>query len=359
MSGRKDYGYRLTAARRAREDAATAARAALRAESQRQRDEQMRIQKEAAKQRAEEVRQRLADLRQRTQDYVDQVSAVLTQQLAHTQALQQRKNSTKLTDAAARTRATVETTSRSSASGISNDLLEIAEELGLSQSTFRELSDVHRPEGAATRLLDACVEREQLNEEIQVCTANLKSWLDKLRSSHDVKHFETSRLQSWQELTESLLQAKAEDLNVRVRLHALQQAVLEAEQIEACAIETAEKFEQRNSVLKDILESLQEVGFFVQDPEYLDPMKPAQAVIIRANRADQTMVAKVDLDSSVESDWQGIHGEYCTDSFFDYVKQMNLRGVEITSNNPQLAPRLKQQDALDFPKTNERLSGNE
>lgn len=359
MSGRKDYSYRLTAARRAAEQAASAARAVQRAEAQRQREEQMRIQRETAGQKAAEVRQRLADARQRTQDHVDNVAAVRTQQLAEVQAIQQQKNAGKLADAAARTRAALEPANRGATSDSSYDLREIADELGLSESTVRELSGDLRPEEVAARLFDACTERQQLNDEIQDSTAHLKSWQDTLSSSDDVKHFATHRLQLWQEMAATLLNTEVETVNVRERLQAVQQAILEAEQIEAAAIDTAEKFELRNSVLKDILESLQEVGFFVQDPEYLDPMRPDEAVIIRANRADQTMVAKVNLDAGVESDWQGIHGEYCTDAFFDYVKQMNRRGVEITSNNPQLAPRLKQQDALNLPTPNERRSGNE
>jgi hypothetical protein len=359
MSGRKDYSYTLTALRRAAEQAARAARVVQRAEAQRQREEQMRVLQEAAKQKAAEVKQRLADARRRTQDHVDNVASVRTQQLAEVQAIQQQKNADKLADAAARTHSDLESANRTATSNASNDLREIADELGLSESTIHELSSDQRPEEAHTRIFDACVERQQLNNEVQNSTANLKSWLDTLSRSDDVKHFGTHRLQTWQETTATLLNTKVETVNVRERLHAVQQAILEAEQIEVAAIDTAEKFQQRNSVLKDILESLQEVGFFVQDPEYLDPMRPDQAVVIRANRADQTMVAKVSLDASVESNWQGIHGEYCTDAFFAYVKQMNRRGVEITSDNPQLAPMLKQQDALNLPTINERRSGNE
>ena len=359
MSGRKDYSYTLTAVRQATERAASAARAVQRAEAQRQREAQMRAQQEVAKQKAAEVKQRLADARRRTQDHVDNVAAMRTQQLAEVQAMQQHKNADKLADAVARTRSALHDTNRGATSDSSNDLRKIADELGLSESTIREQSGDLRTEEAATRLFDACTERQQLNDEIQDSTANLKSWLDTLSKSDDVKHFAMHRLQPWQETTATLLNTEVETVNVRERLQAVQQAILEAEQIEAAAIDTAEKFAQRNSVLKDILESLQEVGFFVQDPEYLDPMRPDQDVIIRANRADQTMVAKVNLDARVESDWQGIHGEYCTDAFFDYVKQMNRRGVEITSNNPQLAPRLKQQDALNLPTPNERRSGNE
>ncbi len=119
------------------------------------------------------------------------------------------------------------------------------------------------------------------------------------------------------------------------------------------------EFEERNSVLKDILESLQEIGFFVQAPEYVNPDRPDQAVIIRANRADQTMVARVGLNSEIESDWQGVHGEYCTDAFLDYVRQMNLRGVEITSQSPQLFPTLKQKNSLTLPSANDSRSGIE
>ena len=358
MSGRKDYSYGFTAARRAREQAASAARAARRTEAQREREEQMRVQREVAKQRAQEVRERLADARQRTQDQVNNVAAARAKQFAESQAIQQQKNANKLADAAATTRAMLEAADQDATLGSSNDLLEIANELGLSQSTILELNDVQSPGEAATRLLSACTERQQLNEEIQDCIANVKSWQAALSSSDDVKHFAAHRLQPWRQSTNKLLNADVKTLSGRERLHSLQQAILEAEQIEIAAIDTSEKFEQRNSVLKDILESLQEVGFFVQAPEYLDPMRPDQAVIIRANRADQTMVASVSLDAGVESDWQGIHGAYCTDAFFDYVKQMNLRGVEITSNNSELAPRLRQQDALTLPNTNERDSRN-
>ena len=356
MSGRKNFNHTVTESRRAAEQALRTARAAQRAAERREREARILAEREAAaRKKTAEVKQRLAEARRQTQDRIAVLTAERTREITDQQLRQRQKNEARVTESAENNRAAVKDSNQSA----KEDLVKLATDLGVPTATLSELTGDDTPLEMTTRLIDACEEQQQLNDEFDNNTGNLRSWLDTLQNSEEVKHFAGHRLQPWLAVTSELLSVAPGSRNTRQRLTAVQDAILQAEQIEAEAIEVSEKFEQRNSVLKDILESLQEVGFFVQDPEFLDPTRPDQAVIIRANRADQTMEAKVELDASVESDWQGIHGEYCTDAFFEYVKQMNQRGVEITSDNPQLEPVLKQQNALNLPTANEHRSGNE
>ena len=408
MSGRKNYSYVLTAARRAAEQVARAQRATQRAEAHRKRQEQTEArrmeakqkaaeakqrlevtrqraraeeetarqqalaekealarqeaakqqalaEKEAARQKKAEIEQRLSDAERKTQNQIDTVARERSLQLTRQQSAQQLKNADRLTSTRQNTRTSLEAENQDGGSNLAQNLLGQAIQIDESKTTNSDSFGDQLP----TQPFEPTSGQQQLNDQFLDNIASLESWLATLSNSSEVVHFASDRLRHWQQTTAILLVEDHKSVDVKERLVVVQQAILEAEQIEAEAIEVSEKFEQRNSVLKDILESLQEVGFFVQDPEYVDPTRPDQAVIIRANRADQTMEAKVELDTSVESDWQGIHGEYCTDAFFEYVKQMNQRGVEITSDNPQLDPVLKQQNALNLPTANEHRSGNE
>lgn len=380
MSGRKDYSYTLTAIRRAAEEAASAERARKREEKRRQREDNLkRKREEAAKRKAGKVQQRLADARrkteeklkleaarraesevkqrlneaqQRSSERLSELSKERTREIVDQQTTQQQENAARLAEAAEKNRAAINAANKRA----SEEVLQLAHALGVSKAKVNKLTGDDVSPDSTTHLIDICDEQQQLNKALEKNALNLQSWMEALRDSDEVKHFAAHRLHPWEQATAQLLDASSDAQNTPERLASIQQAILQAEQIDAEAIEVAEKFEQRNSVLKDILESLQEVGFFVQDPEYVDPARPDQAVIIRANRADQTMEAKVDLNAAVESDWQGVHGEYCTSAFFDYVKQMKLRGVEISSEDPRLSPQLKHHDALNLPNQNERRS---
>ncbi len=358
MSGRKDYSYALTAVRLVPEQAAREARAANREQARIGREAKLREQRAAAAKRSADVKRRLEEARRQAREGVARLADEKSQQLAAQQAEQQQGNAVRLQAAAEKNRANAESANRVAAENQAANLMQLAEELGLPQPTTQSSSNNEIEEARAERLLVACAEQQQLNEELESSTANLKSWLETFENSDDVQHFAKGRFERWQAASEKLLSQTIQTGGDQQHLTSVQQAVLEAERIETEAIDITEKFEQRNSVLKDIIESLQEVGFFVQNPEYVDPTRPDLAVIIRANRADQTMEAKVDLNAAVESDWQGVHGMYCTNTFFDFVKQMNARGINISSDNPQLAPRLNQMDAMELPGNRElRLDG--
>jgi hypothetical protein len=177
----------------------------------------------------------------------------------------------------------------------------------------------------------------------------LSQWKHVLEASDEVRDFCGQLFLHWLESIAPILNSEDQSRSSKDRLIAAQEAILEAERLQATAIETSDKFEQRNAVIVDILDSLQEIGFFVNDPQYADPARPDLPVIIRATRADQTMVATVSLNAVVESDWQGVHGEHCTDAFFQYAQSMKARGIELTPATPHLIPNLRTQGAVELP----------
>ncbi|EMI24607.1 hypothetical protein [Rhodopirellula europaea] len=331
MSGRKDYEYTLQQQRLDQQRRIMADRRARRARETKQRLERAkqaskartaalaRKQRQAnlarSEVRAAAVRQRVEQMQQRSATLAEQNKVVERQKLNEAAIVERKAHE-----------------------------LEAAHEL----QKARELQAEQQRQAKAEE-----AKQEALQNEIEEQMQTILQWQETLAGGEEVQNFLAMELDRWQsssnELVEQLSQAPASEDNLR----RLQELAAQAEQMEQSAGEISDRFYVRNEVMSDIIGSLKEIGFFVQDPSYADPDRPDGAVIIRASRGDQTMMTEVDLDKTVRSDWQGIHGEYCTDGFFEYVKAMSDRGVEITPNDPALKPRLLQEGAKDLPGQND------
>lgn len=185
----------------------------------------------------------------------------------------------------------------------------------------------------------------------------LLQWQGCLKEDQEVSLFAPEQLANWHATASDLLRDATPSSPSPDHLVKLQQAIGSAEKLQSLAGELSDRFYARNEVLTDIITSLKEIGFFVQDPEFAEPSRPEGAVIIRANRGNQTMMTSVSLDQTVESDWQGVHGEYCTDGFFEYVRAMDSRGITIASNSPELKPRLLKKGEKDLPSGRQNSAG--
>ncbi len=169
MSGRKDYSYRLTAARQAREQAERAARAVLRAEAEREREDRIRNRLLEEEHRAAEVQRRLGELRRRTQAQLEKTSVA---EFADLDDSDRRKNIERPSETVAKKHSS-ETWRPGVSEMISSELLGMASELGLSQGTIDGICNSQQPDQASMSLLDACEEMRQLNHEIQRCEETL------------------------------------------------------------------------------------------------------------------------------------------------------------------------------------------
>lgn len=402
MSGRKDYSYSLSAARAARRAADQRRRLEERARKTRAR---LKAQEKAAKKKAEKIRkeqerktrERLAEAKRKAVEAVARAKAAQElqrrnnlqsadrirennkaaqehkQQIASQQIqgeLEQAKQSTRASIDAANAKAESKTTANATGDTSEFDaqflkaeqMIGRAVELGIEVDEFiaetvdisklAVQSDEHamdRMSGLTDQLARRCNEQEQLHDEFTANLEKLVGWRETLGADDDVKHFARTESERWGREADSLVSRMSEQSNLRDALSEVQNSIGEAESIQEKAGNISDRFNQRNQVLGDIIQSLKEVGFFVDDPEYADPNSPDGAVIVRASRADQVMTAEVGLDQQVRSDWQGIGGEYCTSAFFDYVKAMNDKGIDVTPHDPNLKPILIEKGEKDLP----------
>ena len=249
-----------------------------------------------------------------------------------------------------------------------NQLLESAQELGLEESIFHEFSanlasvDI-LDEVKLNQILDslsiACQEQTNINRKLEAQVDLLIRWQDNLRRSEESQTFASSRCSQWSSMVELIVHELKSRSATSEILNQVESAILDAESIASEAGEIADMFHARNSVITDIIESMKELGFFVQDPAFANVDQPGGAVVIQASRGGQTMTAQVDLNAQVQSEWQGVNGNYCTDAFFDYVKAMDKRGVEITSADPTLVPRLLVKGEREIPTQDKRSKGSD
>ncbi|PAY16349.1 hypothetical protein CKO51_27235 [Rhodopirellula sp. SM50] len=378
MSGRKDYSYVLEASRAAR-----AAAERLRRRQEREAATRKRLREAEAEARArndklkaerqEANRRRLAKISRKTTETLRERGLSAKARLESLQAEGNANVKAKLEAAAAATREAINRSDTGSDKNCQTEqpdsnldqIVESAAKLGVDSSVFVDFSEEMAEEDANERTMEesigkletACREQAELNEQIERQTDVMLQWQASLGRSEDVRDFASQSLEQWKKKVESITVELQEQRPNKETLSRVQAAILLAESIESDAGEVAEKYLARNQVMADIIDSLKEIGFFVQNPEFSDPDRPEGTVIIRANRGDQIMTAEVDLDKTVQSDWQGVHGAYCTDAFFDYVTAMGNRGIEITPDSPDLKPKLLEKDALDLPSNDQRSRG--
>lgn len=321
MSGRKDYSFILDAMRAAAQNAAILARQA-------ERVQQTHARLERAKADAQRF---VAELGQRQRE-------------SNHQRMQAASESTRLAIEAQAEQATRIRTME-------------AESQRESASAKKAEQELKRKAEQERQIEIAAVASKELQAEIEKQMQTVLQWQQSFSENENVKNFAADQFASWVQGVEKTIEEikvaePSPDLLTR-----LQEATISAEQLESKSGEVSDQFYSRNLVMKDIVDALKEIGFFVQDPEFADPRYPEGAVIIRANRGNENLTTSVSLDQQVESDWQGIHGEYCTGGFFEYVKAMDNRGVKITPTDPHLAPLLLQKGAKDLPSGNETSAG--
>lgn len=245
-------------------------------------------------------------------------------------------------------------------------LMQSAQDLGVADSVLQGFTDDLLEfdvldESKRSEILDSlkstCEDQSDLNHKLEEQVALMFRWKENLLNSDEAQSFASSRCSEWNSEMELLLkELNGQSSNID-DLKKVESAILKAESIVNDSGDVSDKFHARNMVLSDIIESMKEIGFFVENPRYADAESPEDAVIIRASRGGQTMTAQIDLDMQVQSDWQGVHGAYCTDAFFEYVKAMGERGVDVTPENPDLFPRLLEKGEREIPPQEKRSLG--
>ena len=327
MSGRKDYSYELVAARIAAQQAAVTARRAERARQTRERLEAAR----------NEAQRRASDL-----------------------AMQQRAFNQKQRQIASEE-------SRREVEMFSKEIKSVAEEnrntrtnanLTLKENQPRQAEILEsNPKITDPETFAKDAAESELQQQIENHLKTVLQWQVNFDENANVQSFTAKELNEWRLATDKTVAVISSSAPSIETLFRLQQAISHAEQLEQKAGELSDKFFSRNTILTDIIDSLKEIGFFVQDPEFADASDPAGSVIIRANRGNQSLRTVVSLEKKVESDWQGVHGEYCTGGFFEFVQAMNQRGVLVSPEDFNMKPQLLQKGAKELPGKQRKAAG--
>jgi hypothetical protein len=204
---------------------------------------------------------------------------------------------------------------------------------------------------------DATESEQMLAIELAEKLATLVNWKSVFITDEEVRNFGGEDFKQWSEESDLLLTDVAWQQDKIAALKQVADLLDRAEVIQTKAGEVSNNFIARNVILQEIVASLKEIGFFVENPEFVDVNSPAGAVFVRASRGDQIMTAEIDLDRKVRSDWQGIGGEYCTDAFFEYAKSMSARGIDVVPENPDLKPKLIKKGEMDLPTNDQKSRG--
>lgn len=191
--------------------------------------------------------------------------------------------------------------------------------------------------------------------ELEEQLRTLVGWKDIIAGDEAIASFCRAEAEAWSKATDNLL---SEESTNKASL-AVQTLLKEAERIHTEAGELQAKFDTRNEILRDVIDSLKEIGFFVADPEFEVAHDPLGRVLVKAVRGGEEMTAAIDLTKTIRSNWNGLEQEQCHSAFFDYVDRMQAKGVTVKAHRTDLRQRpvLKQQGAQELPRSTKNQRG--
>lgn len=199
------------------------------------------------------------------------------------------------------------------------------------------LANVTRAKELASRLISAS-ESIQLAADLRNAMAELESWKQCINEDEAISHFKRGEAAEWQERVSRFHERRADGLVEPETVLECQTFLRQAEELFAKAGETKAKFDSRNVLLRDVIDSMKDIGFYVSDPQFEQPDDPSAPVILLARRGKEEMVASVDLSNAIQSTWNGITETGCRESFFEFVDKMRVRQAVVVPTRTDLLP---------------------
>lgn len=195
------------------------------------------------------------------------------------------------------------------------------------------------------------VENSQVSSQLQEATLDVLQWQEELREDQDVVDFQKTESSDWSRKHASTMD-DSDRLSETELLEQTQTLVRQAKEIHEKAGELAAKFNTRNELLGDIIASLKEVGFVVNDPTFENDANPSGAVRLVATRGNERMEASIDLSEEIRSTWDNVSDEHCKTGFFEYVDAMANKGIKVSPHRDDLRERpiRIQKGAKDLPR---------
>ena len=204
-----------------------------------------------------------------------------------------------------------------------------------------------------TEALNTSNSDDSVKTKVQEAFFSVLQWKEELNKDEDVADFQSTESLNWsKQLASSLNDIGPSDQNQI--LTQAESLIKQAQQIHDKAGELAAKYNTRNELIGDIIASLKEVGFVVNDPIFRDINDPTSGVVLVASRGNERMVADIDLSDEIRSTWDNVSNEHCRTGFFAYVDAMSKKGVEVNPHREDLRQRpiRIQKGAKDLPRKN-------
>ena len=198
-----------------------------------------------------------------------------------------------------------------------------------------------------------------LAEERAEKKATLEGWSAALVADDVVQTFSATDVLAWQQRCDAITAAAANDFAAADFDATADTLIADAQAIHDRAGDTKARFDTRNELLRDVIASMTELGYFVSDPQFADPNDPSGPVVLKAVCGSEVVTTTVDLSSMVKSVWDGQEHEHCKGDFHQFMNAMKSRGVDVTPEREDLRERpvLKQQGAKALPRSTERQAG--
>jgi hypothetical protein len=133
---------------------------------------------------------------------------------------------------------------------------------------------------------------------------------------------------------------------------ALMKLIDEGRDVVRQAIRAESDFQARNDLLQGTIESLKSLGFFVDDPVFVDPGDPLAPVTVTATRGAERVYLSVPLSGQVKSEWHGLPEANCAVHLAEYLEHLKQRGFECHPHRPDLVqpPHLLAKGAKTLPR---------
>jgi hypothetical protein len=133
---------------------------------------------------------------------------------------------------------------------------------------------------------------------------------------------------------------------------ALTKLIEEGRQVVQRAFQVEADFQARNDLLQATIDSLKSLGFYVDEPVFVDPSDPLTPVTLTGTRGAERVYLSVPLSGQVTSEWQGLPEAECVVHLAEYLEQLKNRGFECQPHRPDLVPppRLLAKGAKTLPR---------
>lgn len=160
-----------------------------------------------------------------------------------------------------------------------------------------------------------------------------------IKANQNVRIFLGKELGALVEKHEAIVQTHSLKESGPLRaIDALKEITKDASALLMHACQLSAEYDSRNKLLEATIASLKSMGFYVNDPSFLDAKDPCGLVTLSANRAGERIVINIPLSGEIESNWQEIMDSACIKDFHAFLAKLKDAGFPCETSVPNLPP---------------------